>query len=95
MRDERRTWNMQNFELQQRSQIKHARRGNQPAIKAIIKNVHEMSRCKNVKRLAVEGGESLQQEKKQILKEEVTEKREKNLEDLKVNLHSSGIFTME
>ena len=31
LRDERRTWNIHNFEKQQRSQLKHIRRGNQAA----------------------------------------------------------------
>jgi hypothetical protein len=44
LRDERCTWNIQNFEKRQRSQIKHARRGNQVAIKRKIESVQLSSK---------------------------------------------------
>jgi hypothetical protein len=52
LRDERRTWNIQNFEKRQRSQIKHARRGNQVAIKRKIESV-QLSSKRNLRITAI------------------------------------------
>jgi hypothetical protein len=52
LRDERCTWNIQNFEKRQRSQIKHARRGNQAAIKRKIESV-QLSSKRNLRITAI------------------------------------------
>jgi hypothetical protein len=52
LRDERRTWNIQNFEKRQRSQIKHARYRNQVAIKRKIVSV-QLSSKRNLRITAI------------------------------------------
>jgi hypothetical protein len=52
LRDERRTWNIQNFEKRQRRQIKHARHGNQVAIKRKIESV-QLSSKRNLRITAI------------------------------------------
>jgi hypothetical protein len=44
LRDKHHTWNICNFEKQQRSQLKHIRCGNQAVVKRIIKSVHQGSK---------------------------------------------------
>jgi hypothetical protein len=56
MRDERHTGNIRNFEKQQRSQLKHIRRGNQAAVRSIIESFHQQREI-NLKRLE-NGGDS-------------------------------------
>jgi hypothetical protein len=79
LRDERRTWNIKNFEKQQRSQLKHIRRGNQAAVKRIIESVHKGSK-RNLTRLQ-DGGVSLQESRKSAKQEVKKERREKALND--------------
>jgi hypothetical protein len=76
IRDERRTWNIKNWEAMQRSQIRHTRRGNHPEVVEIIQNVHQ-SKKRKLKRLE-SGGESRQDETKRIKKEERNTKRDAN-----------------
>jgi hypothetical protein len=76
LRDERRTWNIRNFEKQQRSQLKHIRRGNQAEVKRIIESFHLGSK-RNLKRLE-NGGDSLEESRKRAKHQEVKkERREK------------------
>jgi hypothetical protein len=79
LRDERRTWNIRNFEKQQRSQLKHIRRGNQAAVRSIIESVHQGSK-RNLKRLE-NGGDSLQESRKRAKQEVKKDRREKALND--------------
>jgi hypothetical protein len=79
LRDERRTGNIRNFEKQQRSQLKHIRRGNQAAVRSIIESFHQRSK-RNLKRLE-NGGDSLQESRKRAIQELKKERREKALND--------------
>jgi len=74
MRDERRTWNIKNWETMQRSQIRHTRRGNHPEVVKIIERVNT-SKTRKLKCLEG-GGESLKEEKKRVKKEESQVKRD-------------------
>ena len=78
LRDERRTWNMKNFEEQQRSQIRHSRRGKQHAIRKIIEEVHT-SKKRKLKRLEGEGA-SLKDERKRAKNEIKSERRDTNFD---------------
>jgi hypothetical protein len=68
IRDERQTWNIKNWEAMQCSQICHTHCGNHPEVVEIIQNVHQ-SKKRKLKHLE-SGGESRQDETKQIKKEE-------------------------
>jgi hypothetical protein len=87
IRDERRTWNIKNWETMQRSQIRHSRRGSSAAILNHINNVHK-SRKRKLKRLE-DGGESLKEESKRVKKEEVMVKRATNREQVSALLSSA------
>lgn len=91
LRDERRTWNIRNFEACQRSQIRNTRRRNQPIINDIIVQVTEGRKRKNVKRLA-NGGLSIKEEKKKVKSEEQRDQRMKNLDDCRRDIDNSGAF---
>ena len=88
LRDERRTWNIRNFEKQQRSQIKHMRRGNQIATKKRIEAVRQAS-TRKLKRVE-NGGESLSQANKRAKKEVKKEERQKTLELVTQNANNSN-----
>lgn len=79
MRDDRRTWNMANWEQQQRSQIRHSRRGSNRQVQRRIDEVHAAKR-RNLKRRK-DGGESLGDERKRLKKEETVVKRETVFEE--------------
>jgi hypothetical protein len=87
IRDERRTWNIKNWETMQRSQIRHSRRGSSAAILNHINTVHK-SRKRKLKRLE-DGGESLKEESKRVKKEEVMVKRATNREQVLALLSSA------
>ena len=80
LRNERRTWNMQNWEMRQRSQIKHNRRGRRAEIASIISDVNTSSK-RNLKRLLQQGGESLKTVNKRAKQEQTAGKREQNLQE--------------
>ena len=91
LRDERRTWNIRNFEKCQRSQIQHRRRQQQLVVNEIITAVNEGRKRKNAKRL-MNGGLSIKDEKEKIKSAEKEEKRMQNLDDCRLDIENSGAF---
>lgn len=88
LRDERRTWNIRNFEQSQRSQIRHKRRRAQPVIQETIRHVHSQ-RKRKLKCLA-KGEILIKEENKKIKSEQKQEGCMQNLDNCRLNFDISS-----